>query len=116
MRVLDPPGNRQLLGRGQLHLGCRGLSQTATIAADDVSWSYTFPGANFPAEGNYTVHVVSTDNGGNAQTTRATRYFKIDRTAPISGVLALNSVNPAGSAYLSGTTCGIAASRSAAAT
>ena len=75
-----------------------------TMAADDVSWSYTFAGASFPAEGNYTVRVVSTDNGANAETPGVSRTFKIDRTAPTSGVLALNSVTPAGSAYLSGTT------------
>ena len=31
-----------------------------TMAADDVSWSYTFAGASFPAEGDYTVRVVAT--------------------------------------------------------
>ena len=75
-----------------------------TMAADDASWSYTFAGASFPADGNYTVRVVSTDNGGNAETPGVSATFKIDRTAPTSGVLALNSVTPAGSAYLGGTT------------
>ncbi len=75
-----------------------------TMAADDVSWSYTFAGASFPADGNYTVRVVSTDNGGNAESPGVSATFKMDRTAPTSGVLALNSVTPAGSAYLGGTT------------
>ena len=75
-----------------------------TMAADDVSWSYTFAGTSFPAEGNYTVRVVATDNGSNAESPGVSATFKVDRTAPTSGVLALNSVSPAGSAYLSGTT------------
>ncbi len=62
------------------------------------------PGASFPAEGNYTVRVVATDNGTNAESPGVSATFKIDRTSPTSGVLALNSVSPAGSAYLSGTT------------
>ncbi len=75
-----------------------------TMAADDVSWSYTFAGASFPADGNYTVRVVATDNGANAESPGVSATFKIDRIAPTSGVLALNSVTPAGSAYLGGTT------------
>ena len=47
-----------------------------TMAADDVSWSYTFAGASFPADGNYTVRVVSTDNGGNAETPGRLRHVQ----------------------------------------
>ena len=82
----------------------RGDELNTTMAADDVSWSYTFAGTSFPAEGDYTVRVVSTDNGTNVESPGVSRTFKIDRTVPTSGVLGLNSVTPAGSAYLSGTT------------
>ncbi len=76
--------------------------QTATITGG-TNWALTFASTNFPAEGNYTVRVVATDNGGNANSgTSAT--FLIDRTVPLSGVLTLNSVTPAGRAFLSGST------------
>ena len=76
--------------------------QTATVTGG-TNWALTFPATNFPAEGNYTARVVATDNGGNANSgTSAT--FTIDRTVPLSGVLALNSVTPAGRAFLNGST------------
>ncbi len=101
---LDPPGSRELLERGASFSSAAEVFQTATIAADDVSWSYTFPAANFPAEGSYTLHVLATDNNAQVETPGTSVTFTIDRTVPLSGVLALNSVTPAGRAFLSGST------------
>ncbi len=55
--------------------------QTATLVGGN--WSLAFAGSNFPADGDYTVHVRATDDAGNTET-GPSRTFKIDNTAPAS--------------------------------
>ncbi len=55
--------------------------QTATLVGGN--WSYAFAAANFPADGDYTVHVRATDDAGNTET-GPSRTFKIDNTTPTS--------------------------------
>ena len=56
---------------------CPTASPSGTVA-----WNVPFAAANFPTEGSYTVHVVSTDNAGNQTPTGLSRTFVIDRTNP----------------------------------
>ncbi len=58
--------------------------RTATGTA---SWSLTFPGANFAAEGAYTVRLRATDTAGNVAAP-ATRAFSVDTTAPNTSITA----------------------------
>ena len=44
-------------------------------------WSYAFPAAGFPADGQYTVHVRATDDAGNTEG-GPSRTFRIDDTDP----------------------------------
>jgi hypothetical protein len=64
-------------------------------ATGTTSWTVSFPVANFPADGSYTVSAKSTDSAGNVSTT-ATSTFKIDNVAPtLSSVVAANGgANP----------------------
>ena len=55
--------------------------QVATLVGGN--WSYAFAAANFPADGDYTVHVRATDDAGNTET-GPSRTFKIDNTTPTS--------------------------------
>ena len=57
------------------------LYQTATLAGGN--WSLAFAAANFPADGDYTVHVRATDDAGNTET-GPSRTYKIDNAAPSS--------------------------------
>ena len=58
--------------------------RTATGTA---SWSLSFPGANFAAEGAYTVRLRATDTAGNVAAP-ATRAFSVDTTAPNTSITA----------------------------
>jgi len=51
----------------------------AALAGGD--WSYAFPAAGFPADGQYTVHVRATDDVGNTES-GPSRTFRIDDTDP----------------------------------
>ena len=57
--------------------------QTASLAGGN--WSLSFPAANFPADGQYTVHVRARDDAQNTET-GPSRTFRIDNTAPASTV------------------------------
>ena len=65
---------------------------TASLAAGN--WSLAFPAANFPADGQYTVHVRATDDAGNTES-GPSRTFRIDNTDPS----ALYSFPAAGTSY-----------------
>ena len=52
---------------------------TATLAGGN--WSYAFPAGNFPADGDYTLHVRATDDAGNTEG-GPTRTFTYDTTPP----------------------------------
>ncbi len=52
---------------------------TANLAGGN--WSYAFPAASFPADGQYVVHVRATDDAGNAEA-GPSRTFRIDNTDP----------------------------------
>ncbi|MEX0665741.1 MAG: Ig-like domain-containing protein [Acidimicrobiia bacterium] len=49
-------------------------------ATGTTNWALAFPAANFPADGDYTVRAVATDNAG--LTAEATTAFTIDNTQP----------------------------------
>ena len=60
------------------------LSGTHTVNPTTYSsgvWTYTFPNANFPADGSYSVAVRATDQASNPSST-ATNTFKYDTAAP----------------------------------
>jgi hypothetical protein len=107
--------------------GSNSVDPTAFAAG---TWTYTFPAANFPADGSYTVGVSATDAVGNTSAT-ASSSFLYDNTPPggsisytngyvtttsvsvtFSASDALSGVNPASgqleraSAPLAGGTCG----------
>ena len=52
---------------------------TATLAGGN--WSYAFPAGNFPADGDYTLHVRATDDADNTEG-GPTRTFTYDTTPP----------------------------------
>ena len=52
---------------------------TATLAGGN--WSYAFAAGNFPADGQYVVHVRATDDAGNTEA-GPSRTFRIDNTDP----------------------------------
>ena len=52
---------------------------TATLGGGN--WSYAFPAASFPADGQYVVHVRATDDAGNTES-GPSRTFRIDNTDP----------------------------------
>ncbi|MDQ2982128.1 MAG: chitobiase/beta-hexosaminidase C-terminal domain-containing protein, partial [Actinomycetota bacterium] len=54
------------------------------------NWSYLFTAANFPADGDYTVHARARDNAGNLEA-GPSRTFTIDNTAPATPTLAFDS-------------------------
>ena len=54
---------------------------SATLAGGN--WSYAFPAASFPADGQYVVHVRATDDAGNVES-GPSRTFRIDDTDPTS--------------------------------
>jgi hypothetical protein len=59
--------------------------QTATLASPGTTattWSLSFPKSNFPADGSYTVHVVATDEAGNAEATGLSATFNYDTAPP----------------------------------
>ncbi|HEX6131802.1 MAG TPA: Ig-like domain-containing protein, partial [Actinomycetota bacterium] len=50
-------------------------------ATGDVSWSFGFDAADFPADGDYTISVRATDTAGNVETP-SSRTFTVDTVAP----------------------------------
>jgi hypothetical protein len=73
-------------GAGNYWNGTSFSSPTEVLlpATGTTSWTFGFPGANFPSNGSYTVRAVATDAAGNTAST--SRTFTIDRTAPTVGV------------------------------
>ena len=70
-------------------------SENWRTASGTSSWSLTFPVANFPADGDYTIRVRATDTASNVQTP-SSRTFTIDTTAPNTTITAQPS-NPTNS-------------------
>ena len=64
------------------------------------NWSLAFSAANFPADGQYTVHVRATDDAGNTHTS-PTRTVTVDASAPSDPVVTLSESSPF--AFVSGT-------------
>ena len=69
---------RPLLGRRLLRRRRRELLHGDLAGGN---WSYAFPAANFPADGQYVVHVRATDDAGNIEG-GPSRTFRIDDTDP----------------------------------
>jgi Bacterial Ig-like domain len=58
-------------------------SELFFAATGTTSWSYVFAGANFPADGSYTIRARTTDAAGNIGTSAASTFtISADTTAP----------------------------------
>src|SRR5262249_7893161 len=56
----------------------------ASPGATSTTWSVPFSSSNFPADGSFSVHAITTDVVGNADATGLTATFKYDTAAPVT--------------------------------
>jgi large repetitive protein len=82
-----------------------GAGTWTTIGTDNSAaggWSVTWDSTTV-GDALYDLHVITTDNAGNATTSAAVTNVRVDNTNP-TNVLTITSVSPAGSAFKNGNT------------